>query len=1184
VLIVVLGALALMSILALTFVSMMRLERSISANYVDRTRAVMAAESGIEAAIARLSGLTGGVLPAGESERMRYNPDDPNAPLNKATRPSFMSSDPGPGDMPISGTVGSTYTNNGDLYLLKVDDESGKLNLNDHNEQLFHIISNLGLLLFPEKADPYIGTAIAYSVLAGRDRVGGHFSLMNQVRNALVEPPSPDNPVLTANEFKTFANYVTLWSWQDPDVIKPIPAFGSLDNALELYGNPDPDNGFPRYGFPFMRWEEVQSFNDGDDNNGLHDYGYQLEPRSPVNVNTASRELIQALLAGLEGWTVFEGPSEQYQSTYWGADKTRLSSLGGYYYGYWGPMGLINYDNGLESYPNFLYETTPRTSPWLHDAANKLVLDECSIPDFKRLGLPFARLRSTKIPDLNTNPDFSAALADDLYDRIHGCGIYGESNPVENWREFKFYLDTVIARAKAGELPALAIVDPFAADESEATWSYDRSGDFQYFNEYYRDLILANFDPNTMTNDFNPDLVVYRHTDKADLICYSTEFSFEPTGTFKIESLGRICGRDTASSIQAEQSVTAVTRLFEFKRLSTQSQLVGHNTSSAAMSEQFGENESPTVTKWGDIVGYENGARLVSHPEPIIEISPGQYQFEFVKNGIFDGRIGLSQVKHNTGKILPGLDNEGNPEDISAVLWTWFEGGMNAENENGTVYPGQEAESDSIYKFNTPDAKSHFDIAIQNAYDNSLDAIAEELREHENPLMVPHANGTSNQKPGTLFVDGVFSEAWKTPAYEMVANGVKHHSGGGPKKGKKQTLLMALKPGFLMKDSNRSRNFFVMGQGGGRGGNQNVLVIARLKHCFGSWNNQSWQGPPPEQQRHPLAFGWGWGSSCYQRGIHFARTNFVGTNEDSDRKYRVDRTNSYGIPLTTEAYHFEGRRWNLIAATWRFNMQDKEGVKFISINGQQSDLQLHSVFHFQPTGLLGWYGCFDYWADDFRTPIRLGEFSRPQGPVKSVFEPADSTYGEFIFYKKEVGDPALFAHLDTFFWDDGFYYHDPGYPAAYTTPEIDLGAKSRKPVTIRSISWTGRWPDYMCANPVADDEYFDPVWGCDDYQAPQWLTANCGKWAPFLVDIKTDDTWHYVDDEIKLINSGGSMPTDTDGNTLETEESIQLKFYFNVADKQDDEVEPLRESPYLDDITITYLPAGAPRILFYLME
>ncbi|MFC1588414.1 hypothetical protein ACFL54_08890, partial [Planctomycetota bacterium] len=456
----------------------------------------------------------------------------------------------------------------------------------------------------------------------------------------------------------------------------------------------------------------------------------------------------------------------------------------------------------------------------------------------------------------------------------------------------------------------------------------------------------------------------------------------------------------------------------------------------------------------------------------------------------------------------------------------------------------------------------------------------------ENPLMASHTNDTANRKPGTLFVDGVFSEAWKCPSYPLEANGKSHlsanpNSPGNPK-GRRQTLLLILKPGFMMKDSNRSRNFFNLGQGQNEctsGGN--LMSISRLHHLYiGEFDHSRWLTP---YEPHPLAFGFGWDATCRSRGFYFRRTNFAGTDLDPDRIYRVDGR---------DAYHFEGHKWNIFTVGWRFG----GNYVFCNVNGQEGDrtycggqtlgdgTTLAQLFVTNTDLRMG--DNFEY--AHFNAPIRLGTFARPQGNTTNLHSPADSTLGGFISYKDVILDQAMFNRLDDFFWEDGFYYHDPDEPAAYTTPEIDLGSRLGKPVSIRSISWTGRWPDYLRAQAAKNAGHTDPVWGQleDANQWPQWLTANFpgddpGNWAPFLVDIKTDDTWHYEEDETKLINSGGSLPTDVDGNKLTTEDPIRLKFYFNLAE---DQVEPLRESPYLDDITITYIPAQAVKFLYYQMH
>ena len=125
-LLLVLGVLALLSVLALTFVHIAKLEANISRNYVDYTRAKLVAESGVDAAISHILNFEGGVLRAPEIQALRYD--------NANHIASFQI----PGlAVPASGIVSGSYVQNGDYFSLQTEDESAKLNLNDSNGKWF---------------------------------------------------------------------------------------------------------------------------------------------------------------------------------------------------------------------------------------------------------------------------------------------------------------------------------------------------------------------------------------------------------------------------------------------------------------------------------------------------------------------------------------------------------------------------------------------------------------------------------------------------------------------------------------------------------------------------------------------------------------------------------------------------------------------------------------------------------------------------------------------------------------------------------------------------------------------------------------------------------------------------------------------------------------------------------------
>ena len=88
-LLIVLGVLALLSVIALAFVSLSRLERQVSRNYVDHVRAQLTAESGVEAAVARIAGAIGTPDPAFVDWMAFGKGEAPSISLQDTRHPSF---------------------------------------------------------------------------------------------------------------------------------------------------------------------------------------------------------------------------------------------------------------------------------------------------------------------------------------------------------------------------------------------------------------------------------------------------------------------------------------------------------------------------------------------------------------------------------------------------------------------------------------------------------------------------------------------------------------------------------------------------------------------------------------------------------------------------------------------------------------------------------------------------------------------------------------------------------------------------------------------------------------------------------------------------------------------------------------------------------------------------------------
>ncbi len=314
-LLVVSGVLGVMAVLTICFVSMAQLERKASQRRIHQTQAILLARSGIEDALARLNAGQDAADPANayrgedwdgngqlsvfeaDQEIFRRTgagtaPDTSTCPVEQAMRPSFFVRVPG-ADNPDTRSVdgrqrgrsGALSTDGGLTYSLKVEDESGKINVNggfldaadrdnagagdgipDHrdpdvkltaslpgalgwNFQLCRILNVLG-------AEPELGMPNLGNDILERRPLGGYASMLHL--QSLLGTATDLSPYLTTS------------SWIDRKVLQP--------NGYSYSGNA-------------MNEIKVQRT-------------LVLDPagRPPVNLNTASRPVLRALMRGLWGY------------------------------------------------------------------------------------------------------------------------------------------------------------------------------------------------------------------------------------------------------------------------------------------------------------------------------------------------------------------------------------------------------------------------------------------------------------------------------------------------------------------------------------------------------------------------------------------------------------------------------------------------------------------------------------------------------------------------------------------------------------------------------------------------------------------------------------------------------------------------------------------------------------------
>lgn len=781
VLLMVLGILALLSVVAVTFVQLSNLEKAISRNYLDRTRAALLADSGVEYAISRILA-TGGTFSRNELLDMIFNNGDYSAAIDD---PLATPSYPSLTDPAYSVIFGGTLTPDGDRVRLKIADESGKLNLNDSNGKwnwdddaerdsdhpLYSTASpsydpddsadeavqygRLGIIV-EELCDllfgPGRGAAVAIQLFdplipgARPTLPGDKFSTMDQVQSLLI-----DSGVLTPDEFTLLQQHVTLWSWQDPNVIRPtfkLDLRGNNYRTLAASPVPNPSR-YPGDANGSTDWFgfNVYSFRD------FQSRWFQLEPRCPINVNTAGVELLQSLIGaqdgswGVNGWFLREGPGERLSQGRYGAwlgcdatftnqDEfipTGNNGAGGYG---WIRIGK---NNALGM---------ARWSPLVGDPAGlaKAIHDRIHNP---ATGKPFT-----------TWEEFEHFLREEINPALI-MPLAGYSNYFDNVAEGRApVIDNAGSMGGWGADAIVTDTPPFGSDDFRINWGSGDAAERWWIDLMYDvqvDALLANFNPNTDSNEYVPNRSNRRRVDKNHLIVYTAELSFGPTGVFSIESQGAIY--DEGDHVVARGGVHTLAEVFLPLRHTTQAQFMGRDSLDVAdiadldvALSEFGNFVQPDATTYntagaGLIPGHR-GFTTQTYPEPLLSANafndthatvtvteplPAQDTIHFSR---FDGSVMLATQQ----QTFAGAGSQ-------VTMEHHFNGSLLKDFPSGPGY---------YYQFGSLDWLPTYRNRV------TVDRLMHEQWQ---------AGGTVPKYPGSLYPDGAYSEAGRTLSIPLTSIG-----------------------------------------------------------------------------------------------------------------------------------------------------------------------------------------------------------------------------------------------------------------------------------------------------------------------------------------------------------------------------------------------------------------------------
>jgi hypothetical protein len=292
-------------------------------------------------------------------------------------------------------------------------------------------------------------------------------------------------------DYDRVKDFLCVHTWSDPQVCNPVPlseeAMATYHPELLVTRPIDQTTGrrITRYG----RGRQLMWYEGGQAIDANLVYGYdELNPcwiditsRAPVNINTAPREILIALLMDIEGFFVMPQLRTAGYFTSFGYDPAPLTFSYPAGMGYQGELGVL----------------------------------------FR-----------TKVVDRQMAEEIAKAIVE-RRSRV----------PFTTWARFEGFIDSLVGSVIVDNTRSVDELCFLPPDEIFYWYGYKLTRWDRYAilpSQALADAIKSNFNPNLHLNELNPDEAIWRWVDKTDLIRNSTEFCFLPTGYFEIESVGRI--------------------------------------------------------------------------------------------------------------------------------------------------------------------------------------------------------------------------------------------------------------------------------------------------------------------------------------------------------------------------------------------------------------------------------------------------------------------------------------------------------------------------------------------------------------------------------------------------------------------------------------------------------------------
>ncbi|MCE9581055.1 MAG: hypothetical protein K8T20_00915, partial [Planctomycetes bacterium] len=683
VLLVALGVLGVLGLLAATFATLSRVERAVSNSYVDKVRAKMLAQSGVERAIASIRGRAmiqswddarndwyyremlnkeAGTLvyPAiVKSDIWKFTPTRaygmPPRSLESALDDGLVNSvkngvsfpqsiDP-KNNEPFSGQFPGTYENRGDVYALKVMDCASMINVNDGGSQVVRMLNNLGSIL--KCAD---STAVN----------AGGFNLGDQISAAAIKRAKPfnnkseiydtvfinntffsGNPADARKRFEACKDFITCHGWVDGMTTKfdqtwtGATDYTGGDYASAISSITKPQDA-PTYAAAPLPAPAVASVSDPAASKGGSVDSFSASPlysiSAPIPGTYASLPSARLLAAAPVFMVKNADKGGGFKQFVTGAGAT--SATGG--------------ETAAGKFGGTYYYGEPRTPVNINTASREVIV---------------ATL-------MNLEADF--------WDYT----VLSESAVPKEYNGSLGLINVKITQADAENIADYLISARFTNGTPAGAWSFN---DWMHFEDdvilaipgltrFQRALIKANANPNTNVKKLDPDLILVTSNpsaqpsdlvrmDKSDVKVNSTEWTFSSNGIFEIEAIGRVYN---AGKVMAEEKVETVVKVFDQVVYTTQEQFEKDRTWTTEDSKEGDllAGGYPPVVSMPEYV-YNAASNPVHYRSQTGDVSwCADYEGYMILNGPSKVQAGSSPgPAHDGDAAAAGYGAPGNPQD-----------------------------------------------------------------------------------------------------------------------------------------------------------------------------------------------------------------------------------------------------------------------------------------------------------------------------------------------------------------------------------------------------------------------------------------------------------------------------------------------------------------------------------------